>query len=452
MEDNQKSVVDRMNQQMKNSVTIRLISIAILVLLLLIPTAMIRSLISEREYRRDEAVVEISSKWGNMQTVSGLIITVPYIEYISDKDNRAIKTTEYAHFLPEKLNINGKIEPEIRYRGIYEAILYSTELEMKGYFKKPSFSEWNIPERNILWDDAFVSLGITDMRGIENDIVLKWNETSTAFNPGIECSDVMTSGVSTRVGVQDSSKAKYNFALDLKLKGSTSLYFMPFGKETDVNIISDWHSPSFDGTFLPDNRTVTDTGFIANWKVLHLNRNYPQKWRNDAFNTSNSGFGVKLFLPNDEYQKTMRSAKYAIMFISLTFLIFFFVEILNKKRIHPIQYILVGLALVLFYALLLALSEHISFNWAYIAAAIANVILITAYSFSMFRSNMLTKIMGLILLILYGFIFTTIQLQDLALLLGSIGLFIVLAIVMYLSRNIDWYSVTSRSDDNDAKE
>ncbi|MDI6784965.1 MAG: inner membrane CreD family protein, partial [bacterium] len=178
----------------------------------------------------------------------------------------------------------------------------------------------------------------------------------------------------------------------------------------------------------------------AQWKILHLNRNYPQQWRGAAYDITPSQFGVNLLLPVDEYQKSMRSAKYAVMIIALTFMVFFFFEILNKRRIHPFQYILVGLALCIFYTLLLSISEHITFNYAYIVAGIATIAAVTLYSKSIFKTGLPTLIMGLVMLILYGFIFVTIQLQDYALLLGSIGLFVVLVVVMYLSRKINWYS------------
>lgn len=171
-----------------------------------------------------------------------------------------------------------------------------------------------------------------------------------------------------------------------------------------------------------------------------MNRSFPQVWHNHKYNIMESAFGVNLMLPVDQYQKSMRSAKYAIMFIALTFIIFLFVEILNKKRIHPVQYILVGFGLLLFYTLLLSLSEHIGFNAAYLVSSIAVVGLITAYSHSIFKKTRLTFIMGGTLSFLYIFLFVVLQLQDFALLLGSAGLFIILAIIMYLSRKIDWYS------------
>ena len=245
---------------------------------------------------------------------------------------------------------------------------------------------------------------------------------------------------------------------------------MPLGRTTQVSVRSDWPNPSFDGAFLPDEREVNESGFTARWEVLHLNRNFPQAWKGSQYrfttpstnepdpsdyyydrpaevvpiaSTEASGysFGVNLLRSVDEYQKATRAAKYAILFIALTFLVFFFVETLNRKRIHPVQYLLVGLALCIFYALLVAISEQLSFNLAFILSSVAVTLLITLYCHSIFRHQKLTLFIGLLLVLLYGFVFTLIQLQDYALLIGSIGLFGILAVVMYFSRKIDWYAL-----------
>jgi len=249
---------------------------------------------------------------------------------------------------------------------------------------------------------------------------------------------------------------RLTFAYGLNLNGSTDLHFTPFGKTTTVQLASNWTAPSFEGAFLPDERVVSDSGFTAEWQVLQLNRNYPQQgvgrfvqssgqdntyFGTDPVRRMASTFGLKLLLPIDEYQKTMRSAKYAIYFILLTFLTFFFIEILNRKRLHPIQYLLVGAGVVLFYILLLSFSEHLSFNTAYWIACAAILLLITVYSFFMLRNRKLTVMVFGILIILYGFFYSILQLQDYALLMGSLGLLLILAAIMYLTRNVDWYGL-----------
>jgi len=423
--------------QLKNSITLKFIIIGLMILALLIPAGMIKNLVYERSSLRDSVISEVSYKWGNQQTIAGPIISIPYKSYYK-KDKEIIEEINYAQFLPEKLNISGNLNPEIRYRSIYKVVVYNSDLNFNGHFNKPDFSQWKVRDSDIMWEDASLIIRITDMRGIKDTINVKWNKKSTEVNPGIINQNNNYTGVSAKINFNDSEI--YNFEFNLDLNGSESLYFTPVGKETNVDLISDWTDPGFEGSFLPNDREITEEGFKAQWKVLHLNRSYPQQWRGSSFSTEGSEFGVNLLLPVDHYQKSHRSIKYAIMFISLTFLIFFFTEVLNKKRIHPIQYLLVGLGLSVFYTLLLSLSEQISFNLAYLIASLAIITLITTYSYSMLKSKKLTAIVALVLIVLYVFLFTILELQDFSLLLGSIGLFIALAIVMYLSRKVDWYS------------
>jgi len=419
----------------RTSTTFKFMIVGALILVLLIPAEMIKSLIKERNALRNSVIEEVSYKWGNPQTLAGPLLTIPYKQYFR-KDNKIIEEVHYAHFLPENLEINGDVNPEIRYRGIYKVVVYSSNLEFKGNFRKPDFSQWKINESDILWDDAYLSVRIPDMRGIRDIVKINWNKEVYDVNPGINQQNY--SGISSQVKISDSEQ--YDFSYNLNLNGSSSLNFIPLGKETNIAITSPWTNPSFDGAFLPYEREVSEKGFNAKWKVLHLNRTYPQQWTDDSYYIDDSAFGVGLLFPVDHYQKSLRSAKYAIMFISLTFLVFFFTELLNKKRIHPIQYLLVGLGLSIFYSLLVSLSEHMSFNWAYLIASVSIIGLITAYAHSIFKNLRLTAILSLILVILYLFLFTILQLQDYSLLLGSIGLFLTLAIVMYLSRKIDWYA------------
>jgi len=444
---------ERANNWLKNSITIRLLTIGVLILLLLIPVSMVKDLIRERENRQEGAIKEVSSKWGTAQTVVGLVLTIPYNTYtkVYDEDNdnyQLVQSREYAHFLPKDLIIEGEVLPEKRYRGIYEVIVYNSKMNLTGAFSNPRFDEWKIKNENIIWSDAFVSLGLSDLRGIQENVSFNWKGKQYDFNPGIETNDVISNGISCRIPIQptDTSSTDWEFSLDLNFNGSSSLNFIPVGKSTNVSIKSAWRSPSFDGAFLPDQREINEDGFTAKWNVLHLNRPYPQKFRGATQGIYQSSFGVNLVVPVDEYQKSMRSAKYAAMFISLTFLLFFFVQILNHVKIHPIQYIIVGLALCVFYTLLIALSEHMPFNISYLISSISIIVMITLYAYSIAKNKRLTKVIGLILILLYLFIYSIIQMQDYALLMGSIGLFIVLAVVMYLSRKIDWYAIQPKKN------
>lgn len=448
------SFFEKLNIWIKKSITLRLITIGIIILLLLIPVSMVERIIRERESRKTEAINEVSSKWGEKQTIKGLVLTVPYKTYTKvyeeDKTNKfkLVEAIGYAHFLPENLEISGIINPEIRYRGIYEVIVYNSKVNLKGNFFTPRFDDWKIEKSDILWDDAFVSLGLSDLRSIQENISVNWNGKKYSFNPGVETNDVIQNGISAKLPFNrsDTSITKCDFSLDLNFNGSSSLNFVPLGKTTKVSINSKWSNPSFDGAFLPDNRKINKDGFSASWNVIHLNRSYPQQFKGIVSGIDESSFGVNLFLPVDEYQKSTRSAKYASIFITLTFLIFFFVQVLNGVKIHPIQYIIVGLALCVFYTLLIALSEHIPFAFSYVLASISIITMVTLYAKSMFDNKTLTRLIFLILSALYLFIYSIIQMEDYALLMGSIGLFVVLAAIMYLSRKINWYDIKTTEE------
>ncbi len=439
MADSEKSFFEKLNYWLRNSITVKLFSIGIIILLLLIPAFMIENVIRERQYTSENAVTEVASKWGLEQTITGPVITIPYTTLVKDDKNNLVTVTEYAHFLPEKLNINGSAATEKRHRGIYEVVVYSSKLNFSGTFNLPKPEELNIPDKDLLWDEAYVEIGISDMKGINENIELKLNDTKYNLNPGIANADIVASGVSTKINLNDSSKL-INYSFDLNLNGSKMLYFVPLGKENNVELSSTYSTPSFDGNFIPDSREVTDQGFHAKWKVLHLNRNYPQHWVSNSFNVASSAFGVNFLVAVDHYLKSTRAAKYAILIIALTFMGFFFVEIINKTRIHPFQYILAGLAICIFYALLLAFSEHIGFNLSYIISMILVLGAITYYSKFMFNNGRTTALLSAVLLIVYGFIYVIIQLEDYALLMGSIGLFIVLLVTMHLSRKIKFYN------------
>ncbi len=434
-------------KSLKNSIYFKVATIIFITLILLIPTSMIEGLIYERQNTQEQAINEVSSKWANQQTLTGPFISIPYYRYIKEttkKDTvgKIVKIKEFIHILPTQLKVSGKINPEQRNRGIYEIVVYNSKINLSGVFKEMKIAETDIPAKDILFNKAVLSLGINDLRGIEKQIDLKWNDKISSFNPGVTNTDVIQSGINAPVSIVANDSVSYRFSFDLDLKGSQLLYFTPVGKVTDVSIESSWKNPSFDGAFLPDSRLLSEHGFKANWNILHLNRNYPQMWLGSKHAVSDSSFGINLILPVDNYQKTFRSIRYAILFIGFTFLVFFFIEVLNKIFIHPIQYILVGIALLVFYTLLLSLSEHVKFNMAFIISALATLLLIAGYVRAILKSAKLTYLIAGILTILYTFIYVVIQLQDLALLIGSIGIFVILALVMYFSRKIDWYNLS----------
>ncbi|WP_345162542.1 cell envelope integrity protein CreD [Pontibacter saemangeumensis] len=392
----------------------------------------------------------MSSKWREEQTISGPFISIPYYRYVReiskrDSTEKIVQIKEYLHVLPTQLNNSGNITPEKRSRGIYEIVVYNSPLEISGSFSKIDLAAVDVQPRNILFDKAEFVVGMDDLREIEEQVDLTWNREKISFNPGVSSNDVVKSGINGLVRLDPNGSTSYSFSLRLDLKGSQLLYFTPVGKVTNIRLASEWPNPSFNGAFLPDEREVTEKGFEAEWNVLHLNRNFPQIWTSDRHSISDSSFGIDLLLPVDNYQKSYRSIRYAILFIGFTFLAFFFVEVLNKIFIHPIQYILVGMALVIFYTLLLSISEHLKFNLAFIVLAVSTLLLIAGYIRAIRRSPKLTMLISGILTVLYTFIFVIIQLQDYALLIGSVGIFIILGLVMYFSRKIDWYNLNLES-------
>lgn len=428
---------------MRRSVTIRALLVATLVLLLLIPLSMVEGLVHEREWHKDEAVDEISSSWGGSQMITGPVISVPYqanVRVQLDNGRTELREmTQYAHFLPEKLDLKTSLEPERRHRGIYDVIVYKGQVSMQATF--PAMENLLSSVASVLrWDEAILCLGISDMRSIKQQVVARAQGHTASFEPGLPSKDLMDTGISAAFPL-DSVALGGPLTLDLSLaiNGSGSFHMVPVGRTTTAMVSSLWPDPSFQGAFLPDSSDISPSGFHADWTVLHLNRPYPQEFTgNRNMELGQSAFGVELFQPVGQYQKSNRATKYGVMLIVLVFLVFFFVEVLQKLRIHPIQYLLVGLALCVFYTLLIALSEHIGFTWAYIVAAIAVVGLVVFYAKSVFKDMKSTQLLGFVMLFVFGFMFTVINREDYALLIGSIGLFVVLAIVMGVSRKIDW--------------
>lgn len=426
----------------KTSKSLKALTIGLLVLILLIPVLMIKDLIHERKRTQQEATEEVSSKWSSAQIVTGPYLSLHFTPPVTKDGRTESYASEYIALLPDELTVNGQLLTETRRRGIYQVNVYSSELKLTGSFSGREFKKYNIYNPYIRLDQAALCLGITDLRGISEQINFRWGDSTHVFEPGIEGNSLNNAGVCSVLDATGLRTDTIPFEITVKLKGSQSLFFVPVGKTTRIDLQADWPAPSFDGGYLPENYEVDENGFRASWQVLHLNRNYPQAFNLSEFRTNirESAFGVNLRMPVDEYQQSMRSAKYAVLIIALTFIVIFFVEIMNKNPFHVLQYFLIGVALCLFYTLLLSLSEQIGFNGAYLAAAALTVILIVFYLAGIMKKKRPALIIGGLLTLLYIYIFILIQLETLALLAGSLGLFIVLALVMYVSRKIDWFA------------
>jgi inner membrane protein len=413
---------------------------------------MILNLIDERKDRSIETIEIINDKWSNPQTLCGPVLSIPYLkkktetEVVETKDNKKetrekiIYESHTLHITPEQLNINTQLFPEEKHYGIYKTILYKSDININGSFKR--FSEEDTASYNFQWDKAYLTLGLSDLKGVNNQVDFKLaNQTLDVEAGGSYHSNEkqLIMAVPNLKELYEKNTLSFQCNINLKGSGSGSISFIPIGKNTQVEVEGAWKTPSFIGNFSPDSQI--DDNFTAKWNILHFNRNIPEAWIDeysyDSFH--DSYFGVNLINAVDHYQQNTRSAKYAIMFIALTFVVFFFVEILTKKRIHPLQYLLVGIALILFYSLLLSISEQINFAIAYLIASVATIGLISAYAHSIFKSKMQTGILTTLLCGLYTFLYVILQQEDGALLIGSIGLFVILGVIMYVSRKINFY-------------
>jgi inner membrane protein len=430
----------------RSSHILRLLLVGILVLILQIPISMISGLIAERQKRYNEAVEEVTSKWGRVQVVTGPALIIPYKHRWSEigaKGQQVVRTeVRYATLLPERLQTRGKIESEVRYRGIFSVPVYRIKLDVEGEFLQPGFAAWEIDPADVMWDRTQLFLGVSDPRAIQVQTNLTWNGQQIAFLPGVGDFDgVASTGIHVPLKNQLQAK-RFTFSFPLTLNGSVGAYFIPFGRDTVVTLKSDWNSPSFKGNWLPTQRTISSEGFEATWNIPFLGRNYPQAWTsvtNMRKAVEGSRFGVDLIVPVDQYRMAERSVKYAGLFILLTFACLWLIEVLAKLRIHPVQYLLLGASMCIFYLLELSLSEHIGFGTAYIIASIAVVAMVTTYSKVVLKTFRPAAIVGIVVASLYGYLYVLLKNEDYALLIGSVGLFVILALIMFLTRHVNWY-------------
>jgi inner membrane protein len=384
---------------------------------------MVLGLVGERQNRFAEAQAEIAQKWSNEQTLSG-----PIAKYVTT--TAGVETDNYV--LPQNVKYEVQIEPEVRSRGIFKSVVYTTKIKATGEFNSADLKSSNV----------VVSLPISDTRGLEKQYSISWSGTEYPFEPGAAIAEE-GSGIHANVPVSWNS-AKIPFSFEIQLKGSKSFSVAPVGKETSISMMSPWASPKFVGNFLPSKHDITNAGFTADWQIASFGRSYPQTWQNHEVSIrqiTSSAAGVELLSEIDAYDMTFRSIKYAILFIVITFAAFFLFDILAKTRVHPIQYFLIGSALALFYLILLALSEQIGFGTAYIVATILIAGMVTLYSRFVLKSSRRAMPIAALLVLLYAYLYFVLQLEDYALLFGSLILFVLLSVVMYTTRNIDWFEM-----------
>ena len=445
---------NKFSKWVKTSTTVRMLMMGFLILILMIPLKYIKSLITERSERQESVISEINDKWGKEVLLYGPILKIPYKTYIKTTHNKGKKNeyitaeefVKHAYFFPQKLNANTTVNPEKKHRGIYKTAVYKTQMNIEGSFTKPDFSSIDIKDEDVIWDKAKIIIKTSNLKGINDEVKIKINKNEYSFIPKYESNDnkysskmVLHMLESNFISKNDIPKKTISsFKLNISVNGSESIKIIPIGKETTLNIKSNWTNKSFIGNFLPFEKGETTTSFDAKWKVLQINRPFSQQFFNKLPNLNEFAFGVNFMIPVDQYQQSERTAKYGYLVIFLTFLIFFLIQNLSKIDIHPFQYLMIGLALTMFYTLLISISEHSNFLKAYLIASISVISLITLYSKSILKNIKFPLLILISLVSLYTFIYVIIQLENYALLVGSIGLFIILGSVMYASRKIDW--------------
>jgi inner membrane protein len=442
----------------RHSTIFKLLGVGALILLMLIPLLMIEGVLSDRLARRNEAVTDITSSWGRDQNIIGPILVVPYLHHgtvvrsVTLPDGRvetrevAETTMDYAYFLPDTLEITGDVQTQTLHRGIYDAAVFRGQINLSGKFPVPDMTALKIDPADVLWKDAAVTLAVSDLRGTRESLVLEWGGKKIQLQPGSQLPGY-TTGITAQLGSDQPIAAPSTFSIALDFNGSSGIFFAPFGIQNVVTLKSNWPDPGFRGAFLPADRTVRPDGFEAKWKVSYYGRDYPQKWTsragNERFTTtsvSNSLFGAQFLSVLDAYRYVERSIKYGVLFFVLVFTTFFLFEVTARQKIHPLQYLMVGAALCLFYLALLSASEFIGFSLSYLIAAVAATGLITWYCSHFLGGGMRTLMIGGGLLGVYTFLYITLRQQDYALLMGTVALFIVLALVMFVTRKVDWYA------------
>ncbi|MBE7637455.1 cell envelope integrity protein CreD [Sneathiella sp. P13V-1] len=439
---------------MQRALLLKFLVIGGIALLLLIPLMLIGAIIDERAGYRDQVMREIADTWVGAQRISGPILVVPY-EQVKFKEVRKIENgkeqrikekfvyQKRKYLLPRTLDIKGDIIPQDRYRGIYKVSGYSSDLKMNGAFDLSELKELG----DVTWKAPYLVLGVQDVRGINKSISVSVNDQAYSFEPGANLS-LLNEGVHAEFPTEILKQKQLSFDIDLVLLGIEKIVFQPLGETTTLQLSSSWPHPSFMGRYLPEFREVSDEGFEAKWETSYFSSNIKQQFQDcallDKCHPFNSNFlGVSLYQGVDVYVQSDRSIKYAILFVGLTFVAFFLFEILKNLKIHAVQYGLVGVALSLFYLLLISLSEHISFVMAYLIASGACVGLLGFYVCFVLKSLLRGTVFALVLIGLYAALYMLIRSEDYALLMGTFLLFGVLAFIMAITRNIDWYKITA---------
>jgi inner membrane protein len=428
-----------------NPLFARTLVIGLIVIGLLLPLGRVESLVAERGAMRDAAEQRVAQGWGRAQTLGGPVLLIPVDTRTIDPADarREIVRREVRFLLPETLDVVADLAPQERHSGIYRVNAYTASLAMTARFRGDALrSVLDVPpESKIAWPEARLVMPVSDLHGIREIAEVSFNGAGLAMSPS---ADGALSGISASIDLSADTLPGITFVFRGVLGGTKNFAVLPFGRSTVVRIRSPWPHPSFSGAYLPAHYQLDGKGFDAAWQILEVNRDYPQRWASGAVpgeRIAASAFGVALYDPVDVYQRNYRAIHYAILFIAITFLSLFLWEQIARRRLHTMQYLLIGLALATFYLLLIALSEHMSFGLAYLLAAAGQVTVLAGYLVAAMRAKLAGSIAAAGIGAVYGALYLLVLSEQYALLLGALLLFVILAAVLWVTRHLDWYEM-----------
>ena len=421
--------------------------LACLTLMLLIPLAMIAEQIHQREQRRDQASQDIAQKWGAQQQLSGPILRVPYEAWVTNADGSGGRNIEsFAYYLPQSLSVNASLYAQTRRRGLFQVPVYTTDLSLQGHFRRPERFDALSNATRIDWSRAELLLGIRDTHALQPGSRLHWNQQAMTWLPSTGSqAERDFPGIHARVPLHceatECKDEELHFDVQIQLQGSESLTVAPAAEQTEVHMEANWPNPSFQGLYLPASSNITDSGFSADWSVSYLGRDLPQQWSSGYRGLSalcEQALGVALNTPIDTYRLAERLSKYAVLTVALTFLTVWMLEVIGAQRLHAVQYLLIGASVCLFGLLQLALSEAIGFTAAYALAAAGVVAQVALYARAILQAPRRAGYVAAVLTAIYALMYLILLQQDLALLGGSLTLFVALTAVMWLTRRLQW--------------
>ena len=431
------------------SMGVKLIVVCALALFMCIPAIFVSGLVDDRTQRAGEVVGEISGHVGGQQTFLGPTLAIPYTIPPQSPAEHARRGT-YLVF-PAQASAAVKTVTEERRRSLFKVPVYQADLKFDAAFDLAGVPAALPPGSELDWSRAEIVVGVSDARGAVADATLTADGKTSTLAPAAIAPDLSFGGdqnqhvkltlFGTNAGAVAKSGAQFSVTSALKFSGAQRIAVLAYGKTTHLAVEGDWRNPGFDGGFLPTSRTIYNNGFAAQWQVPFIARGVRAEGQSDSITGLDAtALGVSFVEVADPYQSVNRSLKYALLFEGLVFLSYFVFEVSTGKRVHPAQYLLVGVAQIIFYLLLLSLAERIGFDWGFLLAGAATVALLSANAGWIFASRAQAWKASAIFTPLYTLIYMLLRLEDNALLVGAIASFLAVAVAMYFTRGIDWYS------------